>query len=86
MAAVTDLEPLGIELESVAGHDTVGGIVVSSLGRLARPGDVVRLGPFDATVEDVRRRRVTRVRLTRRAMSIAPEAASNEPPDEGSPG
>ncbi len=86
MAAVTDLEPLGIELESVAGHDTVGGIVVSSLGRLARPGDVVRLGAFDATVEDVRRRRVTRVRLTRRAMSIAPEAASNEPPDDGSPG
>lgn len=74
MAAATDLEPIGIELESVAGHDTIAGFVVSALGRLARPGDVVRLGTFDATVEDVRRRRVTRVRLTRRPMSLAPEA------------
>jgi len=74
MAAATDLEPLGIELESVAGHDTIAGFVVSALGRLARPGDAVRLGTFDATVEDVRRRRVTRVRLTRHPMSLMPES------------
>lgn len=41
--------------------DTVGGYIISRLGRLARPGDHVRLGSFEAIVEDVRRRRIKRV-------------------------
>jgi hypothetical protein len=54
------------------------------MGRLARPGDVVRIGHFDATVEDVRHRRVTRVRLERRPDSIVP-TADDQPDSEPSP-
>ena len=85
MLATGDLSPLGIDVEPIEGHDTVAGYVVSELGRLARPGDMVRIGPYEATVEDVRRRRVTRVRLTPRPMSVHPQAMeplAPEPPDE----
>lgn len=43
--------------------DTIGSLVVTCLERLARPGDRVRLGEWEIVVEDVRRRRVERVRL-----------------------
>jgi len=72
--AIAELSSLGVELEPVEGHDTLGGHIVARMGRLARPGDVVRIGHFDATVEDVRHRRVTRVRLERRPDSILPTA------------
>lgn len=81
MLATGDLTQIGIEVEPIEGHDTVAGYVVSELGRLARPGDMVRIGPFDATVEDVRRRRVTRVRLTPRPMSIHPPSMEPTPPE-----
>ncbi len=68
----SELSRFGIDVAPVEGHDTVGGYVVAALGRLARPGDAVRLGRYDATVEDVRRRRVTRVRLVMRPISMAP--------------
>jgi len=84
MLATGDLSAIGIVVEPIEGHDTVAGYVVSELGRLARPGDMVRIGPYEATVEDVRRRRVTRVRLTPRPMSVHPQAmesSASEPPD-----
>ena len=86
MVPIADLERLGVELDAIEGHDTVAGQIVSRLGRLARPGDVVRLGPFDATVEDVRRRRVTRVRLVRHPATVPPpgtESKDGETPDSG---
>ena len=88
MLASADLASIGIEVEPIEGHDTVAGHIVSELGRLARPGDVVRIGPYDATVEDVRRRRVTRVRLTPRPESIRPPQPLDveEPAKEEEPG
>lgn len=59
------------ELEN--GGDTISGYVLSSLGRLASPGDVIDLGKWEAVVEDVRARRVHRVRFRRK---------STEPPEE----
>ncbi|MBI5537245.1 MAG: HlyC/CorC family transporter [Deltaproteobacteria bacterium] len=82
MLASADLASIGIEVEPIEGHDTVAGHIVSELGRLARPGDVVRIGPYDATVEDVRRRRVTRVRLTPRPASIVPPKVEPEGEEE----
>jgi CBS domain containing-hemolysin-like protein len=82
MLATGDLAQIGIEVEPVEGHDTVAGYMVSELGRLARPGDVVRLGPYDATVEDVRRRRVTRVRLTPRPESLHPPPVEERGPGD----
>jgi CBS domain containing-hemolysin-like protein len=52
---------------------------VSKLGRLARPGDIVELGSHDATVEDVRSRRITRVRLAPRPEQVAGKALSLPP-------
>ncbi len=46
-------------------EDTIGGHVTARLGRLAKPGDQVLVGPYLATVLEVGRRRVRRVRLER---------------------
>ncbi len=68
---------------------TVGGHVVARLGRLAREGDSVRVGPYRATVRSVSRRRVGRVRLelddtdddASEAGDEEPVTASASPPD-----
>ena len=55
--------------------DTLGGYIIAELGRLARPGDQVRLGEFEITVEDVRSRRIGRVVLRRSdKQSVVPPA------------
>ncbi len=41
--------------------ETVGAFVIEKLGRLPKPGDRVRIGEYEAVVEVVRRRRVSRV-------------------------
>jgi CBS domain containing-hemolysin-like protein len=43
--------------------DTVGGLVMASLGRIPHIGDVVAFGPRRLRVEGLDRRRVTAVRL-----------------------
>jgi CBS domain containing-hemolysin-like protein len=45
--------------------DTIGGHVTARLGRLPRRGDRVEVGPFQATVLEVARRRIQRLRLER---------------------
>lgn len=59
--------------------DTVGGYIISQLGRLARPGDRVRLLDYEATVEDVRRRRIGRVVFKRWTPSSLPAATGGSP-------
>ncbi len=44
-------------------EDTIGGHVTARLGRLAKPGDEVQVGPYTAKVLDVGRNRVKRIRL-----------------------
>ncbi len=56
-------------------EDTIAGHVTARLGRLARRGDSVAVGPYVATVIEVSRRRIHRVRLDRAAEG-APEDAS----------
>lgn len=60
------------ELEAALGWNfgredvsTVGGLVVAELGRIPRPGEPVRLGPWELVPEVVARRRVRRVRVHR---------------------
>jgi CBS domain containing-hemolysin-like protein len=45
-------------------EDTIGGHVTARLGRLAKKGDAVRVGPYLATVTDASRRRVQKLRVT----------------------
>jgi CBS domain containing-hemolysin-like protein len=82
--SVDDLELPGLDLPDREGGDTVGGYVVAALGRLARPGDRVRLGAWDAVVDDVRRRRVHRVSFVPASATMPPPAApAAGGPDDG---
>jgi CBS domain containing-hemolysin-like protein len=54
--------------------DTIGGHVTARLGRLPRRGDRVEVGPYRASVLEVARRRVQRLRLER----IEPAPGSEE--------
>ena len=58
---IGDLMLDGLDAPPIEGAETVGGYILASLGRLARPGDMIVLGDYVAVVEDVRRRRVHRV-------------------------
>ncbi len=59
------------------GADTIGGHVIARLGRLPKPGDRVDVGPYRATVLDVARRRVHRLRLERREEPLAPASEAS---------
>jgi len=50
---------------------TVGGLFFDRLGRIPREGDRVTLGSWDLTVEEMRGRRVGRVRARRRPAAPA---------------
>lgn len=60
---VDDLQLPGADLPEHDSADTVGGYIVATLGRLASPGDVLDISGYEAVVEDVRARRVHRVRF-----------------------
>jgi len=70
MPEVCDRLDFEIDWEEDEEVDTIGGHVAARLGRLPRRGDGVEVGPYRATVLDVARRRVQRLRLER----IEPEA------------
>jgi len=44
-------------------EDTIGGHIVAILGRLPRKGDQLQLGPYQVTVADVSRRRISLLRF-----------------------
>jgi CBS domain containing-hemolysin-like protein len=60
-------------------EETIGGHVTALLGRLPRKGDSVRVGPYVATVLEVTRRRIARLRMT----PAPPVAAAESTPDSG---
>lgn len=62
---IDDLELEGAKLPDRDEADTVGGYILAKLGRLAGPGDRIALGDWEVVVEDVRQRRVHRVRFRR---------------------
>jgi CBS domain containing-hemolysin-like protein len=61
-----DLQLDGLELHDHDNAATVGGYVTEALGRLPAPGDHLEAGKWEIVVEDVRARRVHRVRATPR--------------------
>jgi len=61
---------LGVEIER-EGFETVGGYVLSSLGRMPYVGEVVDLDELSFEVLEVERRRVTKVRARRRKDATA---------------
>jgi putative hemolysin len=78
LASVNDLRASGVDLPD-SESDTIGGQVLESLGRIARPGDEVVLGAYRVRVDNVRRRRVARVTLVR----VPDESQDDEGSDRG---
>jgi CBS domain containing-hemolysin-like protein len=70
---VCDRLDFEIDWEEDEEVDTIGGHVTARLGRLPRRGDGVEVGPYRATVLDVARRRVQRLRLERIAPVVGEE-------------
>ncbi|MBL8681075.1 MAG: HlyC/CorC family transporter [Myxococcales bacterium] len=76
LASINDMADAGIQLPADHEGDTVGGMVLSQLGRMPRPGDAVRIGNYIFTVDAVRRRRVSRVTIRPKPMSERPVASA----------
>jgi CBS domain containing-hemolysin-like protein len=90
-ASIDELRPLGVDLGDEEHGETVGGYMVKQIGRVPRHGDRQRMGPFDAEVRAIRRRRIVRVRLYPRAPTVRPSPAApvieiGESEDNSSPG
>lgn len=78
MLPVGDLPIAGLDGAEHSSGDTVSGYVIAQLGRLAHPGDRIRIGQYEVTVEDVRRRRIGRVALRPRPETMPPPSATSE--------
>jgi putative hemolysin len=57
-------------------YETVGGLVLSQLGRIPRPGDQVILGRYELTVVDADERRILKVKVKVRGPESGPRAAT----------
>jgi CBS domain containing-hemolysin-like protein len=75
---IGDLPVEGLAEGATNSGDTVGGYIIAQLGRLAHPGDRLRIGSHEVTVEDVRRRRIGRVALRRFIPSALPPAEDDD--------
>ncbi len=80
---VDDLELEGWKLPEQEDSDTVGGYVLGRLGRLAGPGDRIELDGWVAVVEDVRQRRVHRVRFMKVVRPEPGDGAKDEARRDG---
>lgn len=77
---IDEIELDGEALPALENAKTVSGYVLASLGRLASPGDIIDLERWRAIVEDVRARRVHRVRFQKKAPNEEPRQPSEVPP------
>ena len=68
-------EQFDVEVDENGGVDTVGGLIVERLGRLAQAGDVVEIDKYRVVVEEVDGVRITRLRLIPLQVAGAVEAA-----------
>lgn len=74
---------LGFELreDEREDEDTLGGHVTARLGRLARTGDSVQMGPFRVEVVEASSRRIEKLRLRRASAVDSQEADQEHIPD-----
>jgi CBS domain containing-hemolysin-like protein len=68
---------LGVEIER-EGFETVGGYLLSSLGRMPYVGEVVDLDSLSFEVLEVERRRVTKIRVRRKHATATAEQSSRQ--------
>jgi CBS domain containing-hemolysin-like protein len=77
--AIGDLPIDGLQLDEKSQSGTVSGYIIEQLGRLAHPGDRIQIGSYEATVEDVRRRRIWRVAIRPYQPSLRPTPKPEAP-------
>ena len=70
-------EKFDVEVDEDGEVDTVGGLVVEQLGRLAQAGDVVEVGNYQLVVEEVEGVRITRLVVKQLAPATTPEPADD---------
>jgi CBS domain containing-hemolysin-like protein len=75
-------ERLGIEIEA-DGFETVGGYVMARLGRVPAAGETHAIDDLSVEILDAERRRVHRVRVSKRAHDGEPAPASGGPGSQG---
>jgi magnesium and cobalt transporter len=77
---------LGVKIEG-EGFETVGGYVMARLGRVPAAGEVLTIDDLVVEILDAERRRVHRVRVSKRAGGGEPAMAPGKPAsqDEGLP-
>jgi CBS domain containing-hemolysin-like protein len=69
---VLDRLEFALGVEEDEGEDTLGGHVTARLGRLAREGDSVTMGPYRVEVLEATPRRIERLRLRRVSAAAEP--------------
>lgn len=67
-------EKLGLDLEESEEYDTLAGWVLAELGHIPVAGERVVAGEAEVRVQAVRRRRISRLRVSRTAAGTEPEA------------
>jgi putative hemolysin len=75
-----ELEPLGVQLPEDEDYETVGGYVVTRLGRIPVQGETLQEGPALITVMESEPTRVTRVRVEVEGYTPAPEPETQTTP------
>jgi CBS domain containing-hemolysin-like protein len=70
-------EEFDVDVDEDGEVDTVGGLVVEQLGRLAQAGDVVELERYRLVVEEVDGVRITRLRIIPLELATAREGATD---------
>ncbi|MCL4078220.1 hemolysin family protein [Coriobacteriia bacterium Es71-Z0120] len=71
-------EMLGVDLPESDEYDTVAGWVLAELGRIPAPGETIEGPGFTARVEAMRRRRISRLRISVRRGDAADVSASEQ--------
>src|SRR5690242_10531325 len=74
-----DLRDYGIALESDSdAYNSIGGLVLDTLGHVPKPGETLTVADFDLTVDALRGNRIEVIRVTRRS-SAQPTGAGQIP-------
>jgi putative hemolysin len=76
-------EALDWSLPTKKDYETVAGLILSSLGRIPRPGEQVTVGGYELAVVDADERRILKVKI--RGRERATDAAPAPPPPSPAP-
>jgi CBS domain containing-hemolysin-like protein len=78
-----DLRDHGIELESESdAYNSIGGLVLDTLGHVPRPGEMVTVDDYQLTVDALRGNRIELIRLARRSSTPSTDPGQTPQPSD----